>query len=1210
MVSRTGHKCNASCRCDNVRRLILGKFAAVVLAVCAGVTACGGQKSLSDGQWKYTADDGYVWWNVDSQTASVNQERKLAVECSLGYENSTSERTFEFWVKYGIIGDSTTNCVLLKSESKAGADYVFWDPESEPINYRALSIPGFSPVPYIPFQLWFQVVYSNTTYQGTSPVPASNDLTTETDVYTVNGVWTGTDLDNHPKCKVVTGLGENHDEVAVVFNESATWTAPRALTNVKFLVVGGGGGGGGDSSSSTATQGGGGGGGGGVVTGIVYSVAKNAEIAVSVGAGGAGGAAGSTANGTAGAAVIGSASYFEIDGLKYVTANGGGRDLGKSKQGGYGGSCAGCRPSMSSPTASYVPSKGSVGAGAESLLSAVPFGNKGGTSSYSYAAGGGGGAASEGSPAQSQSKGGNGGEGITNSITGTAIVYGSGGGGGAAGSSRLGGTGGTGAGRGNTTSTNSSNKNPGGNGAANQGGGGGGAGTRSNGGSGGSGIVVLRFALDTSTVLVPEIASRQYTGETLTADVEASDAYTVDQNLGGIDVGTYDVVLSLAAGFHWDDDQLADTITLPFAITIATNAWTTEPAISKASWTHGAEEAGVLTAGATRFGAVAATIAKDGGAAVAFDGTLPTAAGEYVITYTAPAATANYTAPETTVKTVSFAIYAADAIPPYEISLGTLSVGTDRVLSIPYSFSCDVTTAKTADLYARYAIDGETTTNTAQIATGVALDGGTGTGTIADLKPGAIYWVDVYAVVDEETSAPTTLQSVTVPGPATDFTAKATFTPIPMEFVIVGSVTPGLGTTTVTVEWSINNAQSFDESATFTFAPGDEGAFSTNIAHAALSDALTWRVSVENTVTTSTWGEQTFNDAAPIGDTTLCKDTGRVTYTWTGLGGNNLWTNVLNWSGTNMTKHSEECYGYPGLKFSYYWDTVIFTNDAVVDLCGGTYGLRDLDEGVTANIRFSKNINVNLLNGTIDINDSPYTIGANGTTVTFNGCKLIRETTSGTPDIGFATGSTIIFAGTTTSNWRWKTKANSTVIFRDGTTSTRYNAPSAGTPTSVTISNAVWSVTNGNIDNGIGTIAYFRDGPDRQAQFKTGTSQQIDLRYTYDIVIPASGHSLPTIQAGYLKSDTNIGTFKVNVSKYLKTTRVPLVKFSTTDSTYKGNNNTRVQSQIDNGHLKLQAIADGRDVTKKRTARLEWDSGTQTIYYAQDYSGATIIFLQ
>ena len=1046
--------------------------------------------------------------------------------------------------------------------------------------------------------------------------------------------WALEPFDTHPNWGyAVTGLGPIGNETALVFTNpavTATWTVPADLENVQFLVVGGGGGGGGDVNSGDGYQGGAGGGGGGVVTGFVHSVAQDAAVTVTVGAGGAGGKAGTSKRPTGttsgnyyGAGAKGGDSLFKVGGTTYVTAYGGGQDLGASgkyssggRAGGSGGSSGGSRPKITDRGSA---TKGAIGSSATSLLTAALFGNKGGpgVKDWSYVAGGGGGAAEAGkAPPAQHSPGGDGGEGLTNSITGTPVVYGSGGGGGTAVSSGVGGLGGTGAGDGHRTG-----KGKGENAVANRGGGGGGGGGQANGGNGGSGIVVLRYAFDPTEAKVPTIASKEYTGETLTADVADTVAYTVDENDGGVDVGTYDVVLSIADGYHWNDDQLADTITLSFAITQAANVWTTEPSITKASWTHGQEDAGVLTNGVTRFGAVTATIAKDGGEAVVFDGTLPTAAGEYVITYTAPAATANYTAPDVTTKTVSFTIYAADAIPPYEMTIGTLSVGTDRTLSVPYSFSCDVTTAKTADLFARYTLDGDTTTNTAQIATGIALGGGNGTGTIADLKPGATYWVDVYATVDNVTSDPTALASVTVPGPASDLAASATFTPIPMEFILSGSVTPGLGTTTVTVEWSLNNAESFDNSATYTFAVGDDGAFSTNIPHAALSDVLTWRVTAANTVTTPTWGEQTFDGLAPVSETTVCRDWGRVTYTWTGLGGDNLWTNVLNWSGTNMTFDTPECYGYPGLRFSYYWDTVIFTNDAVVDLCGGTYGLRDLDDdsGEKANIRFSPNIKVTFRNGAIDLNDSPYLLGSNGTTITFDSCKTTRYVNE-SHFADFAAGSTTIFTGSITSLMRYRpTKENTKVIFRDGTISTLYSTDSQiKTTTTVDITNAVWHIERHPTETadtynpraGFGNVVTFRDGPDRQARLTTASYLYIDLRDTYDIVIPSAGLPEATIEAGYIRDDTNVGTFKVDVSQYAKKARIPLVKFTNTVASNQANNNTRVTTQLGNGSLTLQAIDRGKDVTQKRNAQLVWDNATQTIYYTQDYTAGTMLFLQ
>ncbi len=1038
-------------------------------------------------------------------------------------------------------------------------------------------------------------------------------------------------IEGHPNYGyTVTGLGELGNETALVFTNpavTATWTVPSNLTDVKFLVVGGGGGGGGDVNAGDGYQGGGGGGGGGVVTGFVYSVAQNAVISVTVGAGGAGGTAGSSRRPTGvssgnyyGAGSKGGNSLFKVDNVTYVTADGGGQDLGATgkyssggRAGADGGSSGGSRPKI---TSRGNATKGSIGSSATSLLTAALFGNRGGagTANVSYAAGGGGGATEAGGSPADYSAGGKGGEGLACDITGVLAVYGSGGGGGTAVGAGNISSGGTGAGNGGRGGINGTAA------VANQGGGGGGGGGEKNGGRGGSGIVVFRFAYDPFAVDVPSIAPKAYTGETLTADITDTVAYTVDENDGGTDVGTYNVVVSLNADYHWMDEQLPSTITLEFEITQAANVWTTEPSITKTSWTHGLEDAGILTNGVTRFGAVTATIAKDGGEATSFDGTLPTEAGEYVITYTAPAGTANYTAPETTAKTVSFTIIPADAIPPYEMTIGTLSVGTDRALSVPYSFSCDVTTAKTADLYVRYALDGDTTTNTAQVATGVALGGGNGTGTVANLKPGATYWVDVYAEVDDEATAPTALASMMVPGPASSLATSVTFTPIPMEFIISGSVTPGLGTTTVTVKWSLNNAQSFDETETFTFALGDDGTFSTHIPHSALTDVLTWQVTAANTITTPTWGEQTFDGLAPISDTTECRDWGRVTYTWTGLGGDNLWTNVLNWSGTNTTFDTPECYGYPGLKFSYYWDTVVFTNDAVVDLCGGTYGLRDLDDsaGEKANIRFSPNINVTLRNGTIDLGDSPYLLGANGATLTFDGCKTIYG--SGAHFFDFAVGSTTVFTSSITSLMRYRpTKENVKVIFRDGTISTLYSTDSSiKNTTTVDITNAVWHIERHPTETadtynpraGFGNVVTFRDGPDRQARLTTASYLYIDLRNTYDIAIPSGGLADATIEAGYISNDSNVGTFKVDVSQYTKKARLPLVKFTNTVASNQANNNTRVTTQLGNGSLTLQAIDRGKDVTQKRNAQLVWDNATQTIYYTQDYTAGTMLFLQ
>ncbi len=77
------------------------------------------------------------------------------------------------------------------------------------------------------------------------------------------------------------------------------------------------------------------------------------------------------------------------------------------------------------------------------------------------------------------------------------------------------------------------------------------------------------------TVDAPTIPSQTYTGETLTAVVPESDDYTVTENKGGVEAGTYDVVLTLADDCYWSDGDTARTKTLSFEITKATdNEWT------------------------------------------------------------------------------------------------------------------------------------------------------------------------------------------------------------------------------------------------------------------------------------------------------------------------------------------------------------------------------------------------------------------------------------------------------------------------------------------------------------------------------------------------------------------------------------------------------------------------------------------------------------
>ena len=116
----------------------------------------------------------------------------------------------------------------------------------------------------------------------------------------------------------------------------------------------------------------------------------------------------------------------------------------------------------------------------------------------------------------------------------------------------------------------------------------------------------LTVNISKAGVTPPTIASKPYTGATQTADVPSSDLYEVVANFGGKSVGNYMVVLQLADSANYDwaptegvtidaNDGIAEIL---FAITKATNVWTTEPAM--AGWTWG--EAVPTPAGKAKFG--------------------------------------------------------------------------------------------------------------------------------------------------------------------------------------------------------------------------------------------------------------------------------------------------------------------------------------------------------------------------------------------------------------------------------------------------------------------------------------------------------------------------------------------------------------------------------------------------------------------------------
>lgn len=287
------------------------------------------------------------------------------------------------------------------------------------------------------------------------------------------------------------------------FTNSGTFTVTQGGGRISLLVVGGGGGGG------SGRCGGGGGGAGGVVYTQEVEVAAG-DYAVTVGAGGAGAQA--AIQGKRPKAESGGASSF-IGGGVSITANGGGRggtggneetDAAKSKgvAGGSGGGAGGY----------WVNDGGTITV--PSVSGMVGQGNAGGSSTctawHNCVAGGGGGAGAAGGDGVPATTYGNGGIGIACSISGEEKWYAGGGGGGGSRNTGAGsvGPGGGGAGA-RVTLVNGTYGSDvivadGDNATPNTGGGGGGASGYVNvspsgkGGDGGSGIVIVRYFIDTN----------------------------------------------------------------------------------------------------------------------------------------------------------------------------------------------------------------------------------------------------------------------------------------------------------------------------------------------------------------------------------------------------------------------------------------------------------------------------------------------------------------------------------------------------------------------------------------------------------------------------------------------------------------------------------------------------------------------------------------
>ena len=131
-----------------------------------------------------------------------------------------------------------------------------------------------------------------------------------------------------------------------------------------------------------------------------------------------------------------------------------------------------------------------------------------------------------------------------------------------------------------------------------------------------------------TVVNAPVINSKVYNGEKQAATVEASDAYTVIENNGGVNAGEYNVVLKLTDenAYEWKTPDEADAtmLTLKFVITKATNSVSE---LTLNGWRAG-ETANVPAANA-EFGEVKFAYATEQNGT--YNENVPTAAGAYFV---------------------------------------------------------------------------------------------------------------------------------------------------------------------------------------------------------------------------------------------------------------------------------------------------------------------------------------------------------------------------------------------------------------------------------------------------------------------------------------------------------------------------------------------------------------------------------------------------
>ena len=144
--------------------------------------------------------------------------------------------------------------------------------------------------------------------------------------------------------------------------------------------------------------------------------------------------------------------------------------------------------------------------------------------------------------------------------------------------------------------------------------------------------VVITVNVAKATVQVPIVDPKEYDGQHHNSGLTATNDYTVTTDIGGIDHGTYEVVITLIdpANYKWETAD-TESITLKYEISAAINKWAEEPTINS-SWEY--ESTGDIGHATALHGGVKIEYKLESANDSAYSTTLPTLPGKYVARFT------------------------------------------------------------------------------------------------------------------------------------------------------------------------------------------------------------------------------------------------------------------------------------------------------------------------------------------------------------------------------------------------------------------------------------------------------------------------------------------------------------------------------------------------------------------------------------------------